>query len=71
MLFATQWKSVCAYIYAIHFNVQIAVYLLFRYSMTQQQLFWLGTILKPVAQRQEMVIGTLALLSSLFMVAFR
>ena len=25
---------------------------------------------KPVAQRQEMVIGTLALLSSLFMVAF-
>ena len=26
--------------------------------------------LKPVAQRQEMVIGTLALLNSLFMVAF-
>ena len=36
----------------------------------KSEVIWDHFLDKPVAQRQEMVISTLALLSSLFMVAF-
>ena len=37
----------------------------------KSEVIWDHFLDKPVAQRQEMVISTLALLSSLFMVAFQ
>ena len=37
----------------------------------EMSYFVMESLCKPVAQRQEMVIGTLALLSGLFMVAFQ